>query len=249
MAIVEHISDLVLAPLYVAQAVYARKNTPRLPEPVGARMGRIGSGAELRLLVAGDSSAAGVGVSSQADALTGQLTRRLADRFSVSWRLVAESGLTTTGIADLLERTAPAAFDVAVVAAGGNDITHRVPVARWLQELERLIGLLSTRFAARRILLSPLPPMHEFPALPPPLRGYVGRRARDYNAGLSEFVRSQAACTLLVDAFAPRSPAVPIKELMSPDGFHPGAPVYAGWAECAAAAIHADPGFLPRHGE
>ncbi|MFP2961788.1 SGNH/GDSL hydrolase family protein [Myxococcus sp. 1LA] len=248
MALIENIADLALAPLYVAQAIYARRKAPRLPEPAGARAGLAGSGTELRLLIAGDSSAAGVGVSTQDDALAGKLTRHLSERFSVSWRLVAESGLTTAGIANLLERTEPAAFDIAVVAAGGNDLTHRVPVEQWLQDFDRLVALLATRFTVSRIFISPLPPMHEFPALPRPLRGYVGRRAREYNAALSGFAQARSTCTLLGDAFALRNSAIRIQDLMSSDGFHPGAPVYAGWAECAAAAICAGTGLQSHPG-
>ena len=49
-----------------------------LPEADGAREGVVGSGdAALRLLVAGDSSAAGVGVARQEQAVVGHLARAL----------------------------------------------------------------------------------------------------------------------------------------------------------------------------
>src|SRR5512139_1667681 len=89
---------LALSPLLVAQAMHTRARVPRLPEAAGARDGVVGRGpVALRLLIAGDSSAAGVGVATQQQALAGQLVPRLAARRSapIHWALLARSGLTT----------------------------------------------------------------------------------------------------------------------------------------------------------
>ena len=64
---------LALAPLLFAQGVYVRRVTPRLPEAPGERSGVSGGGPALKLLILGDSAAAGVGASSQATALAGRL--------------------------------------------------------------------------------------------------------------------------------------------------------------------------------
>ena len=69
---------LMLSPVLVAQALRTRARLPRLPEPDGARQGVHGSGPRLRVLITGDSSAAGVGVISQREALAGQLSAALA---------------------------------------------------------------------------------------------------------------------------------------------------------------------------
>ncbi|MDC0713811.1 SGNH/GDSL hydrolase family protein [Stigmatella sp. ncwal1] len=230
------IVEFALFPVYAAQAVYARWRTPRLPEPQGARSGHLGAGSPLRLLVVGDSSAAGVGVTTQTDALTGQLTWLLAERFSVSWCLLAKTGFTTTDVINLLGKHDSAHFDVVLVAVGANDLTQRVPAARWVKSLNQLVGVLTERFGASRIFLSPLPPMKEFPALPRPLSGYVGRRAEEYNVALRAFAMERENCEFLADAF-PFGPEVLARDVMSSDGFHPGPPVYAAWAKCAASAI------------
>ena len=87
---------LALSPVLVAQGVYTRLRTPRLPEATGPRSGVVGSGPMLRLLVLGDSSAAGVGVGLQRDALAGPLARALArqSHLQVHWQLLARTGLT-----------------------------------------------------------------------------------------------------------------------------------------------------------
>ncbi len=57
---------LVLSPVLIAQAMGMRRRVPALPEATGPREGQLGSGAgALRVLIAGDSSAAGVGVATQ----------------------------------------------------------------------------------------------------------------------------------------------------------------------------------------
>jgi len=86
---IESLSRIVLGPLLLAQGLYVRRFTPRLPEPQGPRAGSCGQGPSLRLLVVGDSAAAGVGVSHQDDALAGQLATCLARDFSLSWQLLA----------------------------------------------------------------------------------------------------------------------------------------------------------------
>jgi len=64
---------LALAPLLIAQAIGTRRRALVLPEAAGARDGRAGDGdgAPLHLLIAGDSSAAGVGVGSALTTLVG----------------------------------------------------------------------------------------------------------------------------------------------------------------------------------
>ena len=128
---------LVLAPLLVAQAVRTRKRAPVLPEPAGPRQGRVGQGdAELRLLIAGDSSAAGVGVAHQDQALAGHLSRALHRHTArpVRWALHAQSGLTTQQVFALLRAAAPPPADVAVVLSGVNDVIDLVPTRRAVQQ-------------------------------------------------------------------------------------------------------------------
>ena len=97
-------AKLLLSPLLVAQALATRSRMPRLPEADGARAGETGSGPLLRLLIVGDSSAAGVGVRRQQDALTGHLCRALAAQCAarVRWQLLARSGVTSAQCLALL---------------------------------------------------------------------------------------------------------------------------------------------------
>ena len=69
------------------------------------RAGETGSGPLLRLLIVGDSAAAGVGVARQHDALAGHLSRALAAKCGarVQWHLLARSGVTSAQCLQMLE--------------------------------------------------------------------------------------------------------------------------------------------------
>ncbi|MDA9318629.1 SGNH/GDSL hydrolase family protein, partial [Octadecabacter sp.] len=60
-----HCTGCAFYPVLVTQGPFIKFRTPRLQEPKGARMGVIGQGPDLRLLIVGDSSAAGGGVATQ----------------------------------------------------------------------------------------------------------------------------------------------------------------------------------------
>ncbi|MBN2396886.1 MAG: SGNH/GDSL hydrolase family protein, partial [Deltaproteobacteria bacterium] len=147
-------------PLLLAQGIYVRLVTPRLPEPEGARFGVAGAGEPLRLLITGDSAAAGVGAESQASALSGRLVSLLASSFEVSWKLMARTGNKTRDILDHIESAPHENFDVAILSGGVNDVTAGTPLEKWLGLLGNLCERLQSRFGIQQVFLTSLPPMH-----------------------------------------------------------------------------------------
>ena len=73
----------LLWPLLWLQAWHVRRITLRMPEPPGRRTGTAGHGSLVRLLVAGDLGAAGVGAPTQDQARCGHLVRRLSPHHTV----------------------------------------------------------------------------------------------------------------------------------------------------------------------
>ncbi|MEY8839238.1 SGNH/GDSL hydrolase family protein, partial [Cribrihabitans sp. XS_ASV171] len=149
------------------QGLAVRRRAVRLPEPEGPRAGRAGRGPNLRLLILGDSSAAGVGAGMQAQALSGQLVARLGRHYAVSWQLEAMTGRTTADALAALDRV-EGPIDMAVTALGVNDVTRGVSRARFAEGQAALVERLQA-MGARRLVLSGVPPMERFPALPQPL--------------------------------------------------------------------------------
>jgi lysophospholipase L1-like esterase len=220
-----------IAPILFVQGLYVRRVTPRLPEPVGERHGTIGAGKQLRLLIVGDSSAAGVGAETQALALSGQLTSTLAQHFHVSWRLIAKSGRNVHNVVGSIESAPQEDFDVAVVAVGVNDATGGTSAKQWREGLGRLCECLQSKFNVQHILLTPLPPMQAFPALPQPLRWYLGKIAASLN-------RSMRALTRENEHWECVQPEFPLaKKFIASDGFHPSEVAYSVWAEKMATTI------------
>ena len=226
------LATIALAPVLLAQGRRVRRTVALLPEPDGARDGASGSGPLLRLLVAGDSAAAGVGAQTQDDALTGRVVAGLAPSFHVRWKLLAFTGATTAGMLDHLEKTPAEHFDVVLTSLGVNDVTGGCSLGHWRRRQEQLIVLLRDKFHARHILLSGLPPMHRFPALPQPLRWYIGSRARDFDRVLSSLARNHASAEFVKLGYAMMDPRA-----MAADGFHPGPAIYGLWAAEAVRRI------------
>lgn len=225
------LSTLTLGPILIGQGLYVRRVTPRLPEPEGEREGVTGSGPDLRLLILGDSAAAGVGVADQSEALAGCLASQLGRQYRLQWRLIAETGRTAGDVLRALAQEPDARYDVVLVSIGVNDVTGRTPDRQWLKQLHELSGQLARRFSAQHILFTAIPPMHLFPALPQPLRWYLGLRARQLNRLLEDFCHHRDDARFLSVGF-PLEPGY-----MAADGFHPGADAYRIWAEHANRTI------------
>ncbi len=225
------LATIALAPLLLWQGRRVRREALRLPEAGGPRAGVAGEGPALRLLLLGDSSAAGVGVAEQSDALAGRLVALLADDHRVEWRLEAATG---DCLADLLRRVeglAPEAFDAVVVAIGVNDATGRSSTSAWRAGMRRLLADIGRRFREPVVIVCAIPPMQAFPALPRPLAGWLGMAAARLNEA-----------TLAVVAETPRVHFVrfdfdPEPKWMCEDGFHPSAAGYRRWAEAVAVEL------------
>ena len=225
------LAAIALLPVLFGQAVVVRRRTPRLPEPQGERSGSEGSGNRLRLFIVGDSAAAGVGVSTQRDALAGRLVSHLSGDFHIEWELEAKTSRKAVDVCLILEAQAQKEFDVAVTSIGVNDVTHLTGLGKWIRQQEAIVGLLRSKFQVRHILLTGLPPMHMFPSLPQPLRWYLGARASRFNKELKSFADRSAICEFVAIDY-PLEPAY-----MASDGFHPGAPAYDLWGRHAACVI------------
>ena len=231
-------AKLVLSPLLLWQGREVRRRALRLPEAEGARVGVAGTGPVcLRVLIVGDSSAAGVGAATQSQALAGRLSETLSQRLggAVAWQLVAQTGHTTRDAVDAMKilRLHPA--DVMVTALGVNDVVAQVSPKKWLSQLDKLDWLATRRAGVRHIVHSGVPPMHAFPLLPHPLRWVLGTQARHYNEALIRWVAAYPDRWTLPLPFEDQMTMA--GTLMAEDGFHPGPAIYALWAEQLAGKI------------
>ncbi len=226
-------AKLVLSPVLVAQALRLRAKLPRLPEAEGERQGAVGEGPRLKLLIAGDSSAAGVGVVHQKDALAGQLVPRLAKDCGarVEWQLVAASGLTTAQTLHRLQRESLPHFDLALVVTGVNDVIDQVPSHHAVSAREALANWLRNGLGVFHVVFAPLPPVHQFPSLPQPLRWVAGSDARRHDRALERWAATRGDVTRVALQLSLN------RGVMAADGFHPGAKAYRQYAGAIARHI------------
>ena len=222
MASSDQILRPVLAPLLLAQGLWVRRTAQQLPEPPGARSGSTGAG--LRVLIFGDSSAAGVGAETQTKGLSGQLSQALAAQGPVTWHLEAEIGATTRTSLGKLDKLPDMPFDVALLVHGVNDTTRFTTKARFKARQQELINLLRARHGVRHVILSGVPPMHHFPLLPQPLRWVLGCHAQRLDGVLADLANTDIDIThLALDLpYEPR--------FVARDGFHPSEDAYEVWA-------------------
>jgi hypothetical protein len=120
---------------------------------------------------------------------------------------------------------------VVVVAVGVNHVTSWDCAEKWTASLEQLTLIISTKFQARHTVFSSVPPMGAFPALPHPLRFFLGMRASLLDQSLQRFVASKTNCH-----YVPFNSCLQA-EHMAADGFHPGPAIYQLWGNDLALKI------------
>ena len=227
----------LLAPVLRWQVRQVRRRARQLPEAQGHRQGVAGTGrVRLRLLIVGDSSAAGVGATTQAQALSGRLGEALAQRLegAVVWQVIARRGDSTADSVRAVSQATLGPADVLVTTVGLADLMDGVPPARWLQRLDRLGRVAARRAGVHHALHCGLPPLRGHP-LPNPLRRVLAHRQRRYDAALARWTAQGGARSWLPYPFEPSPSADSV--LMAEDGLHPGPAVYALWAQQLAQEI------------
>jgi len=224
----------LIMPLLLIQAFWVKLTVLHLAEPCGERSGDCGisdKNSKLTLLIIGDSAAAGVGVDSQKDALAGQLTTMLADKYEVNWRLIANTGFTSTDIIAELTALTAQSYDYVLVSVGVNDVTHVTRRHQWAMNIKTIVEILDTKFGAPKVLLTSVPPMQRFTAIPAPLRWWLGNRVKKLNElMIAEVKDKNNYCVLTFDL--PFEP-----EFIAKDGIHPSKIAYNVWANQGAETI------------
>ncbi len=203
----------------------------RLPDAALPWEGKLDGADPLRLLVIGDSTAAGVGAATQEEALPGSLARELQARTGrgVIWRAVGENGANTREfldrhLTDALARPA----DLVFVSLGANDALHARSAGAFARDLRTLLETLSDRLPEARILVANLPIFIRFELLPEPLRTTLYRHSRNLERAARRVVARDARWMITDRVPPPYGPG-----FFATDRFHPSASGYADWARWA----------------
>jgi lysophospholipase L1-like esterase len=219
-----------------AAAAAARRYAPPTIRPgMRARLGPHGA-PRLALVMLGDSTAAGVGVSRVEESVGGKLAERLA----AGGRVVDLSSVAVSGArsADLDLQVSRALLagrpDLAVVLVGCQDAVHGVRPRRAAAALAAAVRRL--REVGVSVVVGGCPDLGASRAIAQPLRellGYAGRRL-----SRAQLAAAREAGGAVVD-LAARTGAVFRADpgMLCADGFHPSADGYRIWAHTLYPAV------------
>jgi lysophospholipase L1-like esterase len=186
-----------------------------------------GDGKPIDLAVLGDSIAAGLGAHKAKHTLGGGLARRLAKATGRPVRLctVAVVGSESRDLADQVDRLLPGYRpDVAVIVVGGNDVTHRIPVAESVRHLVAAVEDLRARGC--EVVVGTCPDLGALRPVPQPLRSLGSRASRQLAVAQRSAVLAAGAWAVsLADVVGPFFITNP-DEMFSLDRFHPSAQGY-----------------------
>lgn len=207
-------------------------------------------GDPVELLVVGDSIAAGLGAERPKDVLGARLAKGIAMFLQrpVQLRTVALVGAESRDLARQLDRL-PQDYsaDVAVIIVGGNDVTHRTPVAVAAGHLEEAVRRL--REAGTAVVVGTCPDLGALRPVPQPLRTLGAQASRQLaHAQAAAATRAGARVVSLRRAVGPIFVANP-DDMFSLDRFHPSALGYRRTAEALVpeiVAALADGALAPR---
>lgn len=221
---------LPAAPVLIVQGRRLRRDTLRLPDAAQPWQGTLDGPQPLRLLVLGDSTAAGVGAATQDDALPGNLARQLAARSGrgVQWTAVGRNGATSRDLmTDHLDTVAAERWDVVFLTIGANDALGLRPRAAFARDIRSILTALTA--VSPLVIMSSLPAFFRFELLPNPLRFNLYLHSRS----LEDAARAVVATFDTVHMSPPPPPYT--EGFFATDLFHPSGIGYRDWAEFAIA--------------
>lgn len=221
------LAALPLAPVLVTQARQLRRDTPRLPDAALPWTGFRPGPDPLRLLVLGDSTAAGVGAETQDEALPGWIAHEIAERWrrGTTWRAIGENGATAKDVLDrFVGEAASAPFDLALLTIGANDALGLRSRPAFSRDVRAIVLALRAASPGAAVLVSLMPRFDRFALLPEPLRATLARHAGSLDLGARQAVGDLDG----VVAIPPPPPYV--DGFFASDEFHPSSVGYRLWA-------------------
>ncbi len=231
-----HKSNLLAAlclPVILWQAWRLNQKVLRVAEADGLSGHIDGSKPALKLLLIGESTAAGVGVRHNDDGLAGHLARALAEQSgqAIHWQVIARNGMTAAETRkQSCPRVAGGSADLVIIVHGFNDTVGWTSARQWRSNISDIINHLETRLHRPQFVLTGIPAFRHFPYLPRPTRSILALRS-----DMLEYCSTLLAGENRNLRFE-KLDALPGSDYFCIDGFHPSSRGYALWAEKLATA-------------
>jgi len=196
--------------------------------------------ADLRVLILGESTMAGVGAQSHETGFAGRLAYHLQHYTGqqVSWQVAARSGYTTRKALRLVG-TVDQPIDLVFIGLGANDAFRLQSPLGFTIAMRQLLLRIQQRYPGAMIIINNLPPVASFPGLPVLLRFFPGRLIPLYRSALRQEVAGSYrvhfnASPIQATTWLRQLRLSSIEDLFS-DGIHPNGQAYDLWAQEMAA--------------
>ena len=192
-------------------------------------------GVPLSILVLGDSSCTGPGLSHPDEIWIRQTANDVADMgFLVSVDSIAVGGATVADLlADQVHRIGREHYDAILVSIGGNDALKGVALKDFERDLGQLVD--SLKPFTELIVLSGVGDLGSIPRLLPPLRDILRARAKRFDAAHARI--AEAHGVVKADQWATTPAIFADRTIFTSDLFHPGPIGHRAWADVATGAL------------
>lgn len=238
----------VLYGLLRAEAALARRAIGRLdrdPPDATGWYGRGRPGPAIKLVLLGDSGAAGYGVEHVEQTPGAHLASGLAERADrrVHLRSFALTGARSSHLVeDQVDRAVAVEPDVVVILIGVNDITGGMRPAASVRNLVEAVTRL--RATGAQVVVGTCPDLGTVRPIPPPLKQIARLWSRRLaTAQTIAVVEAGGRTVSLGTVLGPEFDAAPAV-LFGPDGFHPSADGYRSLAAVLLPSVLAALGFV-----
>ncbi|MEO5919963.1 MAG: SGNH/GDSL hydrolase family protein [Pseudolysinimonas sp.] len=214
----------------LSQGRRLKRTTPHLPDAALPWQGELTGPRTLRLLVLGDSTAAGVGAATQQEALPGRLADALHARTGrgIRWRAAGKNGATSREIIDrFLDDALVEPADLLFLTIGANDAMTIRGTGAFVRDVRLILDAFDARNPGAFVLMSSLPVFGRFGLLPQPLRTSLYRHSLALEAG------ARAAVDRRPNALMSSDPPPYAEDFWAGDFFHPSSSGYRDWADWA----------------
>ena len=228
-----------LLPIMYIQGKKIKASVPSLPEAEGTEGGVFtNENRTINVLTIGESTIAGVGVSTHEEGFSGALGRELSAKLEVNtkWKVYAKSGINAKRVAEeIVQKITETAVDLIVIGLGANDAFELNTPSKWRVQIAQLIDLLQIKFKDAPIVFLNMPPIKEFPAFTPLIRFVVGNLVDILGNELKSLVLEKENVYFYARKITLKDWSERLKVVGKPsdyfsDGIHPSKLVYQTWA-------------------
>lgn len=220
---------LPFAPFLYLQGQYVRRRIGRLPDAGGEKRGKFGGvgGESVKLLILGESTAAGVGARTHETGLAGQFAGFLGAKIgkSVEWQVVGKSGITVgRTIRELVPEIPDEKFDYIMLALCGNEVLSLRSPRVFRRDMRRLIAILKEKNPDATFFITNAPAVRLSPVLPFTIKFILGHLSALHDANAREFTAEMRR------VFYFHQPTT-VPEDFFADGLHPSEKGYTVWSK------------------